>query len=84
MTIEDFNKAKELIVKIQSLDNNISELKNVLSTSTLQDWIMEIRPNTSCSLKHINHMGLLPDFLNEILDKHLAERDELVSKLEAL
>ncbi len=84
MTIEEFNKAKKLIAEIHSLDNNINELESILNTSTLQDWRMEIRPNMSCSYKTINHKGLLADFLKEILNKYLAEKNELISKLEAL
>lgn len=83
MTLETYEKAKDLIVEIKSLDNNIDELKDIIRNNTSL-WRMEIRQSTSSPLKCINHYGLLPEFLNTILDKHLEHRDKLLKELDKL
>ena len=83
MTLETYEKAKDLIVEIKSLDNNIDELKDIIRNNT-SSWRMEVRPSASSSLKYIHHYGLLPEFLNTILDKHLEHRDKLLKELDKL
>ena len=83
MTLETYEKAKDLIVEIKSLDNNIYELKDIIRNNT-SSWRMEVRPSTSSPLKCINHYGLLPEFLNTILSKHLEHRDKLLKELDKL
>lgn len=83
MTLETYEKAKDLIVEIKNLDNNIDELKDIIRNNTSL-WRMEVRPSTSSPLKCINHYGLLPEFLNTILNKHLEHRDKLLKELDKL
>ncbi len=84
MTIEDYNTATYIITKIQTLDDNIYAIENILQRSDTTQWLMEIRPNKSYSLKEINHEGLLPEFLNMALSKLHEERNELMEKLKEL
>ena len=83
MTLETYEKAKDLIVEIKNLDNHIYELKDIIRNNT-SSWRMEVRPSTSSPLKCINHYGLLPEFLNTILSKHLEHRDKLLKELDQL
>ena len=84
MTIEKYNKASDIITKIQTLDNDIYDIKNILQTSDTAKWQMEIRPNNAHPLQKIDHKGLLPEFLNTILDQLCEERAELKKKLEVI
>ena len=84
MTIEEYNKASDIITKIQTLDNNIYDIKYILQTSNTAEWLMEIRPNDAHPLKVIDHKGLLPEFLNTVLLKLCEERAELTKKLEEI
>lgn len=84
MTIEDYNTATDIIVKIQKLDNCIYDIKNIIQRSDTSEWLMEIRPNRLHSLNEINHKGLLPEFLNMALSKLHEERKDLMEKLEEL
>lgn len=84
MTIEDYNTASDIITKIQTLDDSICGIKYILQTSDTAEWLMEIRPNKSYSLKEINHKGLLPEFLNMALSKLCEEREDLMERLEEL
>ena len=84
MTIEDYNTASDIITKIQTLDDSIYAIENILQTSNVAEWLMEIRPTRTFSLKEIDHKGLLPEFLNMALSKLCEEREELKKKLEAI
>lgn len=84
MTIEDYNTASDIITKIQTLDDSIYAIENILQTSDVTEWLMEIRPNRLHTLKEIDHEGLLPEFLNMALSKLCEEREELKKKLEAI
>ena len=84
MTIEDYNTASDIITKIQTLDDSIYAIENILQRSDVDKWLMEIRPTRTFSLKEINHKGLLPEFLNMALSKLYEERKDLMEKLEEL
>lgn len=83
MTLETYEKASDIVKKIYSLDKAIYDLKDIMRNDTTY-WNLEVRPNASCSLHVINHYGILPEILQEILSKHLAEREELIDKLAKL
>ena len=84
MTIEEYNTASDIITKIQTLDDSIYAIENILQRSDVAKWLMEIRPNRTFSLKEIDHKGLLPEFLNMALSKLCEERKDLMEKLEEL
>lgn len=84
MTIEEYNTATDIIKKLQTLDDSIYDIKNILQTSDTAKWIMEIRPYKSHSPQVIDHKGLLPEFLNMVLSKQIEERAELAKKLEEI
>lgn len=84
MTIEEYNTATDIIKKIQTLDNEIYDIKNIIRDSDAANWNMEIRPNNSHPLININHKGLLPEFLNMVLSELCKERAELARTLEKL
>lgn len=84
MTIEEYNTASDIITKMQTLDDSIYAIENILQTSDVAKWLMEIRPNRAHPLKEIDHKGLLPEFLNMALSKLCEEREELKKKLEAI
>ena len=83
MTLESYEKARDIVIEIHSLDAAIAELKDIMRNDTSK-WIMEVRASKSNSLRSINHYGILPDVLNTIYSKHLAKRDALVDELAKL
>ena len=83
MPLDSYEKARDIVVKIQSLDNAISELKNIMSHDTSK-WIFQVREGMSFSARSINHYGMLPEMLQAILSKHISERNQLVEELEKL
>lgn len=84
MTIEDYNTATDIIAKIQWLDNCIYDIKNIIQRSDTTNWVMAVRPNNSHPFTDINHVGLLPKFLNMALSKLCEERKDLMEKLEEI
>ena len=83
MTLDSYEKARDIVVKIQSLDNAISELKNIMSHDASK-WIFQVREGMSFSARSIDHYGMLPEMLQAILSKHISERNRLVDELEKL
>ena len=83
MPLDSYEKARDIVVKIQSLDNAISELKNITSHDTSK-WIFQVREGMSFSARSIDHYGMLPEMLQAILSKHISERKQLVEELEKL
>ena len=83
MTIEDYKKARDLVIKIDALEGEISDLRAIMNNDT-SSWMIEVRPNTTFSLRKINHLGLLPEFLQAVLSKHLAKLHELKKELDKL
>ena len=83
MTADDYNKARDLVIKIDALEGEISDLRWIINENT-SSWMMEVRPSPACSLKKVNHHGLLPEFLQAVLSKQLAELHELKKELEKL
>ena len=84
MTLESYEKAKEIVRKINSVDNEIKELQSLLDSSDLSKWRMEVRPSTTFSSRSIDHCGMLPEFMQTILEKKLARYKELKRELEEL
>lgn len=83
MTIDDYNKARDLITKIDSLKGEISDLRAIMDNDT-SSWMMEVRPSAICSLRKINHHGLLPEFLKDVHLKLNAKLHELEDELDKL
>ena len=83
MTIDDYNKARDLVIEMEKIQDEIYDLKDIIRNDTSR-WLMEVRPNASSSLKKVNHYGLLPEFLQAILSKHLAKLHELEKELDKL
>lgn len=83
MTLVDYERATELYQQIKVLDDLIYELKEIMHNNTAE-WRMEVRPNPSFSPERIEHYGMLPEFLEAVLSKHLEEREKLVNELEKL
>ena len=83
MTMESLNAARDIVVKINSLDEHIEILEELALKDTTK-WIMEIRPNMSAPLMSIKHDGLLPEILNVILAKLTEERTLLTRDLDNL
>ena len=84
MTLESYEKAKEIVRKINSVDSEIKELQSLLDGNDLSKWSMEVRPSPSFSSRSIDHCGMLPEFMQTILEKKLMEYSELEKKLEEL
>ena len=84
MTLESYEKAKEIVRKINSVDSEIKELRSLLDGNDLSKWSMEVRPSPSFSSRSIDHCGMLPEFMQTILEKKLMEYSELEKKLEEL
>ncbi len=83
MTIETYNKSCEIITRLNILDEEIDELKRIAKLDTTL-WIMEIRELETFPLKKINHLGMLPEFLQAILSKCIAERNKLQKEFDEL
>ncbi len=84
MTMNDYEKARVLVKKIYEVKGKISDLRTILSSSDVSSWRMEIRLFESMSLMNIDHCGMLPEFLQAILNKHLEELHKLQSELDKL
>jgi hypothetical protein len=83
MTIDDYNKARDLVAQLEGIQNEIYDLEDIISNDT-SSWSMEVRPNTAHPLKKVNHYGLLPEFLQAVLSKHLEKLHKLQSELDKL
>ena len=83
MTIDDYKKARDLMIEIEAIQGEIYDLKDIIRNDT-SHWLMEVRPNTANSLKKVNHYGLLPEFLQVVLSKQLAKLHELENELDKL
>lgn len=83
MTIETYNKSCEILTRLKILDEEIDKLKRIVRQDTSL-WIMEIRESKSCTLNEINHFGMLPEFLQAILSKYIAERNKLQKEFDEL
>ena len=83
MTIDDYKKARDLVIEIDTIKGEIGDLKEIIANDT-SSWLMEVRKNASWSHKMINHYGLLPEFLQAVLSKHLAKLHELEKELDKL
>lgn len=83
MTIETYNKSCEILTRLKILDDEIDKLKRIVRQDTSL-WIMEIRESKSCSLNEINHFCMLPEFLQAILSKYIAERNKLQKEFDEL
>ena len=84
MTLENYEKAKEIVIEMKSVNSEIIELQAILDSKILSTWRMEIRPSTTFSLRNIDHCGMLPSFMRAILEKKLEKYDELKKELEKL
>ena len=83
MTLEAYEKARDIVIQIKSLDTSIANLKDIIRNDTSQ-WLLDIRPNQAHPLHTINHYGILPEVLQTILSKHIEERKKLVDELAKL
>lgn len=83
MTLESYEKARDIVIEIHSLDAAMAELKDIMRNDTSK-WVMEVRASKSYPLRSINHYGILPDVLDRIYSKHLEKRAVLVDRLAKL
>ena len=83
MTIEDFNKASDIMQKINRLDKELYDLKDIMRNDTSK-WMMEVRTSATQPLKYINHYGLLPKFLEKVYECSREERRKLIEELDEL
>lgn len=84
MTLESYEKAKIIVGQINSMKNEISDLRYLLDSCDLSQWRMEVRPSDSFPIRDIDHCGMLPEFIQMILEKKLMEYSELEKKIEEL
>ena len=84
MTLESYEKAKEIVREINYVDIEIKKLQSILDSSDLSKWSMEVRPSPLFSSRSIDHCGMLPEFMQTILEKKLARYKELRNELEKL
>lgn len=80
MTIEEYEKAGEIITKIRGLDDEIAELKWIIANN-VGKWRLEVRESPSFSPHIIDHCGMLPEFLDKILSEKIAQRSDLTKRL---
>ena len=83
MTREDYEKAKDIIIALDALKLEISDIKDIIRND-LTTWRMEVRASRSCPLRSVDPCGMLPEFMEAILSKKLARKVELEKELERL
>ena len=83
MTRKDYEKARDIIIALNAIELEISDIKNIIRND-LTTWRMEVRASTTCSLRSVDHCGMLPEFIEAILSKKLAKKAELEKELERL
>lgn len=83
MNRKQFDQARDIIIRIDRVDNEIQILEDIVSKDT-SEWLVSIRPNKSWSDTNVKHFGLLPGFLKQILEKYYDKRKELENELEKL
>ena len=83
MTIEAYSRASEIIKRLDVLNNTIADLKAMMHNDTAK-WQMEVRPCASFSPHLLNHYGMLPEFLEMIYSKTIAEYEALMRELEQI
>ena len=54
MTIDDYKKARDLVIEIDTIKGEICDLKEIVANDT-SSWLMEVRKNASWSHRMINH-----------------------------
>jgi len=81
MNLEQYYEAKGIVTRIEHLDDEIKKIKNLLGKKSLAHWCMTIEADKYSDRQVISHYGLLPEFLEAALNKHVEERDELIEKL---
>lgn len=83
MTLESYHKAKDIITKLNRLDDEIAELQGIMSHDTSK-WIFEVREGVSFSAIPIDHYGMLPEILQAIFSKKISEHKRLEDELTKL
>lgn len=83
MTLDDYTKARDLVINIEKLKDEIRDLRAIMDNNT-SVWLMEVRESSAFSTRKINHCGLLPEFLQAVLSKQLAKLHELENELDKL
>lgn len=83
MTIEEYSRASEIIKKLDILNDTIADLKAIMHNDPAK-WLMEVRPYASYSPKQVNHYEMLPEFLEMIYSKTIAEYEALKRELEQI
>lgn len=83
MTREEYSRASAIINKLDVLHDNINELTRLMHNDTAK-WQMEVRPCASFSPHLLNHYGMLPEFLEAIYSKTIAEYEALKRELEQI
>lgn len=83
MTIEEYSRASAIIKKLDVLNSDINELKRIMNNDTSK-WQMEVRACASFSPHLLNHYGMLPEFLETIYSKTIAEYEALKRELEQI
>lgn len=84
MTKETYEKARDIIIKMQTLNGEIEDVKDILRNSSVDEWLMEVRASKSNTLRTIRHNGKLRKFLTEILDDYIIEYQKLKEELDSL
>lgn len=83
MTLESYDKARDIVTKINRLDEKIAELRDIMSHDT-SEWIFQVKEGMSFSARLIDHYGMLPEMLQAIFSKHISERKRLEDELTKL
>lgn len=81
MNLEQYYEAKEIVARIEHLDDEIKKIKSLLEKKSLARWDMMIGADQYSDRQVISHYGLLPEFLKAVLNKHVEEHDKLIEKL---
>jgi predicted DNA-binding ribbon-helix-helix protein len=80
MTRDEYDRAPEIISELDNLRDEIENLKSILRNDT-DHWLMDVRANRSHSYQAVDHCGMLPEFLETIYSKTIAEYEALKREL---
>lgn len=85
MTAETYDKAKDIVRKMDALDNKIKQLQKILDCDyDVSWWCIDVSRSSSYPPENIEHYGLLREFLQMIQEENLKRYKALQEEFKEL
>lgn len=85
MTAENYNKAKDIVLKMDALDNKIKQLQKILDCDyDVSWWRIDVRRSSTYPSENIEHYGLLREFLQMIQKENIKRYEALQEEFKEL